>query len=149
MSIASDVRTYAGAALAQGRQVVDQTQARLGGPVALTDKAKETYAELRERGEALYERVSALPVVGSVTAAAGSLTKNEQVIKALHLAEFAAGAVIDTVNARVVTPIRALLEQQTAPAAPAKREVPAAEETVVTEQVHAKRTTPRRATAKS
>lgn len=151
MSIANDVRTYAGAALAQGKQVVDQTQARLGGPVALTDKAKETYAGLRERSEALYQRVSALPVVGSVTTAVNGLTKNEQVSKALHAAEFAAGAVIDTVNARVLTPIRSLLEQEPARTTAAKADVADAEGAAVTEQeqVPAKRTTPRRTTAKS
>lgn len=148
MSIASDVRTYAGAAFAQGKQVVDQTQARLGSSAELTDKARETYAELRERGEALYQRISVLPVVGQLTEAASSLSKNEQVNKALHVAELAAAAVIDTINARVLTPIRSLLDQQLAPK-PAKADTPAAESTVVTEQVSAKRTTPRRTTAKS
>src|SRR6266536_3253903 len=79
MSIASDVRAYADSALEQGKQVVDQAQARLtearadaadlAGKAATkaASKATETYTDLLAKGEALYERVSALPVVEKVS----------------------------------------------------------------------------------
>jgi hypothetical protein len=86
MSITNDVRTYADAALGQGKHVVDQAQAKLtdtftgvagdatvvvekvqGRAQGLASKASETYGELAKLGESLYERVSALPVVDSVS----------------------------------------------------------------------------------
>jgi hypothetical protein len=183
MSIASDVRSYADSALEQGKQVVDQAQSRFsdvqGGAQDLAGKAagkaSETYTDLRTRGEALYERVSTLPVVERATAVAEpyvaqlngyrttvsdkveqlytDLKKNDQVAKVLGAAETAAGVVIETVNDRVVNPVKSLLEREpvtdakpttakaptAAPAtAPAKAAAPA--------KAPAKRTTTRRTT---
>lgn len=160
MSITSDVRSYADAALEQGRQVVDQAQARFtgvrgdatnlankvtgtAGDVAekvedgaqgFADKASETCADLWVRGEALYGRVSSLPAVESVTSTVepylaqlnayriaatekaedlyAELKKNEQVAKALHVAETAAGLVLESVNERLVNPVKARLERE-------------------------------------
>jgi hypothetical protein len=150
MSIASDVRSYADSALEQGKQVVDQAQSRLGevqdnaqdfaskAASKASSKASETYADLRTRGEELYERVSTLPVVERATAVAEpyvsqvsaqlngyrttvtdkveqlytDLKKNDQVAKVLSVAETAAGVVIETVNERVVNPVKSLLERE-------------------------------------
>jgi hypothetical protein len=175
MSIASDVRSYADAALEQGRQVVDQAQARFtgvrgdatdlankvtgtagdvveNGAQSFADRASETCADLRVRSEALYGRVSSLPAVESVTSTVepyvaqlnayriaatdkaeelyAELKKNEQVAKALNVAEAAAGVVVETVNERVVNPVKSMLEREpvtrTTPAAEAKPAKPAA-----------------------
>jgi hypothetical protein len=151
MSIANDLRSYADSALEQGRQVVDQAQSRFsdvqGNAQDITGKAAgkatATYADLRTKGEALYGRVSTLPVVEQVTAtvepyvahlngyrtvvvekveqAYTDLKKNDQVAKVLGVAETAAGVVVETVNERVVTPVKSLLdhEPETATKAPA------------------------------
>jgi len=185
MSIASDVRSYADSALEQGKQVVDQAQSRFsdvqGGAQDFASKtagkaavkASETYTDLRTRGEAIYERVSTLPVVERATTVAEpyvaqlngyrttvsdkveqlytDLKKNDQVAKVLGVAETAAGVVIETVNDRVVNPVKSLLEREpvtdskpttakapTAEAAPVKAAAPA--------KAPAKRTTTRRTT---
>ena len=152
MSIASDVRSYADTALEQG---------------------KTTYTDLRTKGEALYGRVTTLPVVEQVSSTVEpyvaqlngyrttvtdkveqlytDLKKNDQVAKALGVAEQAAGVVIETVNERVVNPVKSLLDRETvteakpttaktptAEAAPAKATAPA-------KAAPAKRTTTRRA----
>jgi hypothetical protein len=151
MSIANDLRSYADSALEQGRQVVDQAQSRFsdvqGNAQDITGKAAgkatATYADLRTKGETLYGRVSTLPGVEQVTAtvepyvaqlngyrvvvaekveqAYTDLKKNDQVAKVLGVAETAAGVVIETVNERVVTPVKSLLdhESETATKAPA------------------------------
>lgn len=187
MSIASDVRSYADSALEQGKQVVDQAQSRLGevqdnaqdfasktaGKAA--SKASETYADLRTRGEELYERVSTLPVVERATSVAEpyvaqlngyrttvtdkveqlytDLKKNDQVAKVLGVAETAAGVVIETVNERVVNPVKSLLEREPVtdskpttaktPAAPAAE---ASAKPAAPAKAPAKRTTTRRTT---
>lgn len=165
MSIASDVRSYADSALEQGKQVG---------------------ADLRNRGEALYERVSTLPVVERATAVAEpyvaqlngyrttvtdkveqlytDLKKHDQVAKVLGVAELAAGVVVETVNERVVNPVKSLLEREpvteakpttaktpvpAATAAPAQSPVAAAAPAKTTspaKAVPAKRTTTRRTT---
>ncbi len=158
MSITNDVRTYADVALEQGKHVVDQAQAAVSERITgvagdatvvvekvqsraqnLASKASETYSELAGLGESLYERVSTLPVVDSVsstvepyvaqlngyrTAFTGKveelyadLKKNEQVAKVLDSAELAATAVLDTVNERVIKPVRSAV----APAPASKR----------------------------
>lgn len=138
MSIASDVRSYADSALEQGKHA-----------------AAEAYADLRTRGEALYERVSTLPVVERATAVAepyvsqvgaqlngyratvtdkveqlyADLKKNDQVAKVLGVAETAAGVVVETVNERVVTPVKSILDREPATEAkptPATAPAPAA-----------------------
>src|SRR3954468_463409 len=81
MSFANDVRSYADAALEQGKHVVDQAQSRLSevAPTEVVDKVQDraqdfatrataTYADLARKGESLYERVSAMPIVESVSA---------------------------------------------------------------------------------
>ena len=185
MSIASDVRSYADTALEQGKQVVDQAQARisdvqgnaqdLAGKAAT--KASETYTDLRTRGEALYERVSTLPVVEQVSSTVEpyvaqlngyrttvtekveqvytDLKKNDQVAKVLGVAETAAGVVIETVNDRVVNPVKSLLDRApitdakptTAKTAPAATPAAApAKTTASAKATPAKRTTTRRTT---
>lgn len=190
MSIASDVRSYADSALEQGKQVVDQAQSRLGevqdnaqdfasktaGKAA--SKASETYADLRTRGEELYERVSTLPVVERATAVAEpyvaqlsgyrttvtdkveqlytDLKKNDQVAKVLGVAETAAGVVIETVNERVVNPVKSLLEREPVtdskpttaktPATPAAPAAEASAKPAAPAKAPAKRTTTRRTT---
>jgi hypothetical protein len=148
MSIANDVRSYADSALEQGRQVVDQAQARFSGVQGnaqdfagkAADKAGATYADLRTKSEALYGRVSTLPVVEQVTStvepyvaqfsaqlhgyrttvaekveqAYADLKKNDQAAKVLAAAEAAAGVVVETVNDRVVTPVKSLLDREPA-----------------------------------
>ena len=156
MSITNDVRTYADVALEQGKHVVDQAQAavteRITGVAGdatvvvekvqsraqgLASKASETYGELASLGESLYERVSALPVVDSVSSTVepyvaqlngyrtafaekveelyADLKKNEQVAKVLDSAELAATAVLDTVNERVIKPVRSAVAPAPAP----------------------------------
>lgn len=159
MSIANDLRSYADSALEQGRQVVDQAQSRFsdvqGNAQDITGKAAgkatATYADLRTKGEALYGRVSTLPVVEQVSAtvepyvahlngyrtvvaekveqAYTDLKKNDQVAKVLGVAETAAGVVIETVSERVVTPVKSLLDHEPATATKA----PAAFDTVPAE----------------
>ncbi len=96
MSITNDVRSYADAALEQGKQAVDHAQAKLtevagdatglagkvGGTAAevaekvqghaqgFAGKASGTYGELRNFGESVYGRVVALPVVESAASTA-------------------------------------------------------------------------------
>jgi hypothetical protein len=156
MSITNDVRTYADVALEQGKHVVDQAQAavteRITGVAGdatvvvekvqsraqgLASKASETYGELASLGESLYERVSALPVVDSVSSTVepyvaqlngyrtaftekveelyAELKKNEQVAKVLDSAELAATAVLDAVNERVIKPVRSAVAPAPAP----------------------------------
>jgi hypothetical protein len=184
MSIASDVRSYADSALEQGKQVVDQAQSRFsdvqGGAQDLAGKAavraSETYTDLRTRGEAIYERVSTLPVVERATSVAEpyvaqlngyrttvsdkveqlytDLKKNDQVAKVLGVAETAAGVVIETVNDRVVNPVKSLLEREpVTDAKPTTAKAPTAEATPATPaktaapaKAPAKRTTTRRTT---
>ena len=165
MSITNDVRTYADVALEQGKHVVDQAQAavteRITGVAGdatvvvekvqsraqgLASKASETYGELASLGESLYERVSALPVVDSVSSTVepyvaqlngyraaftekveelyADLKKNEQVAKVLDSAELAATAVLDTVNERVIKPVRSAVAPAPAPK-PAPKPAPA------------------------
>ncbi|HEY7046810.1 MAG TPA: hypothetical protein VH373_06280 [Jatrophihabitantaceae bacterium] len=148
MSIANDVRSYADSALEQSRQVVDQAQARFSGVQGnaqdfagkAADKASATYADLRTKSEALYGRVSTLPVVERVTStvepyvaqfsaqlngyrttvaekveqAYADLKKNDQAARMLGAAEAAAGVVIETVNERVVTPVKSVLDREPA-----------------------------------
>ena len=186
MSIASDVRSYADSALEQGRQVVDQAadQARarfgdaqgnaqdLAGKAA--SKATATYTDLRTKGEALYGRVSALPVVEQVSStvepyvsqfgaqlngyrttvaekvdqAYAELKKNDQIAKVLGVAETAAGVVVETVNERVVTPVKSLLDREpaTATKAPAPFDSAPAEAPAKTP---AKATSPAKAPARA
>jgi hypothetical protein len=163
MSITNEVRTYADAALEQGKQVVDQAQARLTDRIntvaddatvvvekvqdraqGLVSKASETYGELAGLGESLYERVSTLPVVDSLSSTVepyvaqlkgygtvvaekaeelfADLKKNEQFAKVLGSAELAATAVLETVNERVIKPVRSAV----APAPTHKRTAPSA-----------------------
>jgi len=152
MSIASDVRTYADTALEQG---------------------KTTYTDLRTKGEALYGRVTTLPVVEQVSSTVEpyvaqlngyrttvtdkveqlytDLKKNDQVAKALGVAEQAAGVVIETVNERVVNPVKSLLDRETVTEAKPAAKTPAAEaapakSTTPAKAAPAKRTTTRRTT---
>jgi len=152
MSIASDVRTYADTALEQG---------------------KTTYTDLRTKGEALYGRVTTLPVVEQVSSTVEpyvaqlngyrttvtdkveqlytDLKKNDQVAKALGVAEQAAGVVIETVNERVVNPVKSLLDRETVTEAKPAAKTPAAEaapakSTTPAKAAPAKRTTSRRTT---
>ena len=156
MSITSDVRTYADVALEQGKHVVDQAQAavtdRITGVAGdatvvvekvqsraqgLASKASETYGELASLGGSLYERVSALPVVDSVSSTVepyvaqlngyrtaftekieelyADLKKNEQVARVLDGAELAATVVLDTVNERMIKPVRSAVAPAPAP----------------------------------
>ncbi len=192
MSIASDVRSYADAALEQGKHVVDQAQARLtevAGDVGATeaaekvqDRAQEfasrataTYVDLARKGESFYERVSAMPIVETVTSTVepyvkqfdgyriaftekveefyAELKKNEQVAKVLDGAESAAGVVVGTVNEHVVKPVRSLVEHapivQTARPAPRKAapaKSTAPRKTAARKTAPAKRTAPRKTT---
>lgn len=171
MSLVSDVRSYADSALEQGKQAVDQAQSRFsdvqGSAQDLAGKAvrqaSDTYADLRTRGEAVYERVSTLPVVERATAVAEpyvaqlngyrtavtdkveqlytDLKKNDQVAKVLGVAETAAGVVIETVNERVVNPVKSLLERE-----PVTDSRPTAAKTPVAAATPAK-TTPAKTTA--
>jgi heparin binding hemagglutinin HbhA len=185
VSITSDVRSYADAALEQGKHVVDQAQARLTDVAGdtpskvqdraqgLATKASATYGELRER-------VATLPGVETVSSTVepyvaqlhdyrvalaekveefySGLKNNEQAAKVLAPAELAASVVIDTVNARVVKPVRSLIEPApaapattappAAPAAPATPEPPAATTAPPAKPAPAKRAAPRRTTAK-
>jgi len=152
MSIASDVRSYADTALEQG---------------------KTTYTDLRTKGEALYGRVTTLPVVEQVSSTVEpyvaqlngyrttvtdkveqlytDLKKNDQVAKALGVAEQAAGVVIETVNERVVNPVKSLLDRETVTEAKPAAKTPAAEAAPVksatpAKAAPAKRTTTRRTT---
>jgi len=152
MSIASDVRSYADTALEQG---------------------KTTYTDLRTKGEALYGRVTTLPVVEQVSSTVEpyvaqlngyrttvtdkveqlytDLKKNDQVAKALGVAEQAAGVVIETVNERVVNPVKSLLDRETVTEAKPAAKTPAAEaapakSTTPAKAAPAKRTTTRRTT---
>jgi hypothetical protein len=203
MSITSDVRSYADAAVEQGKQVVDQAQSRLTGVASdatelagkvsgtatevaekvqghaqgLTGKAIETAGELRTFGETLYERVIAWPVVETVASSVepylgqlkeygatvterieefyADLKKNDQVAKALDSAEFVAGAVIDTVSARVVKPVRSYVEGATGAAAASTEPAPSTAEqaaptrTTTVKATPAKRTAPRRPATKA
>lgn len=156
MSITNDVRTYADVALEQGKHAVDQAQAavteRITGVAGdatvvvekvqsraqgLVSKASETYGELASLGESLYERVSALPVVDSVSSTVepyvaqlngyrtaftekveelyADLKKNEQFAKVLDGAELAATVVLDTVTERVIKPVRSAVAPAPAP----------------------------------
>jgi len=158
MSITSDVRSYADAAVEQGKQVIDQAQARLTGVAGdvgaaevvdkvqdraqdLAARATAAYVDFSHRGEQFYERVSALPIVGSVSTAVepyvaqlndyrvaftgkveglyADLKQNDQVAKVLDTAEQAAGLVLGTVNEKVVKPVRSLVEH--APIGPPTR----------------------------
>ena len=153
MSITSDVRSYADAALEQGRHVVDQAQGRAHG---LAGKASATYTDLRGRVVALpgVEAVSStvepyvaqlhgyrVALTGKVEELYSGLKSNEQVAKALAPAELFVGVVLDTVDERVVKPVRSFIE----PAA----EKPAAEsaaEPAAAKPAPAKRAAPRRTT---
>jgi hypothetical protein len=146
VSISNDVRSYADSALEQGKQVIDQAATR----------ALATCAGLRSRGEALYGQVSTLPVVQQVSATVeqiyADVKKNDQVAKVLGVAEQAAGAVIETVNERVVNPVKALIDREpgTGPAAgasPAKQSSTATSTAASTAKtVPAKRPPARRST---
>ncbi len=96
MSITNDVRSYADAALEQGKQAVDQAQSKLtevvgdatglagkvsgtaaevaekvqGHAQGFAGKASDTYGELRNFGESIYGRVVALPAVESMASTA-------------------------------------------------------------------------------
>jgi len=79
------------------------------------------------------------------------LKKNDQVAKALGVAEQAAGVVIETVNERVVNPVKSLLDRETVTEAKPAAKTPAAEaapakSTTPAKAAPAKRTTTRRTT---
>ena len=175
MSITNDVRSYADAALEQGKHVIDQAQTRLTDVAEdasqaadkvqdrahdLATKASKTYGELHERVTSLpgVETVSStvepylerlnvyrITVTEKVEELYANLKKNEQIAKMLAPAEHAARTVMDTVNERVVTPVRTLVELESS-----KRHAPksAAKATPI-KATAAKRTTPRRATPKA
>lgn len=172
MSTTNDVRSYADAALEQGKHVVDQAQTRLTDVARdaseaaekvqdrahdLATKASRTYGELRERVTSLpgVETVSStvepylerlneyrITLTEKVEELYGDLKKNAQIAKMLAPAEHAANMAMATVNERVVKPVRSLAEPER-PKRQARK--PAAKATPI-KATPAKRAAPRRAT---
>ncbi len=116
MSITNDVRTYADVALEQGKHVVDQAQAAVSERITgVAGDATVVVEKVQSRAQNLASKASETYFTGKVEELYGDLKKNEQVAKVLDSAELAATVVLDTVNERVIKPVRSAVAPAPAP----------------------------------
>jgi uncharacterized protein YjbJ (UPF0337 family) len=125
MSITSDLRAYADDALEQGKKVVRDTQSQLNDVTGqanefvgkLTDTAKDNVAGLRAQAEKTLDlgpiKNAVEPYVAQARGYADQLLatarKDKRVAALLDSAESVTGAVVETVQERVVKPVQQLL----------------------------------------
>jgi hypothetical protein len=120
MSITSDVKGYADAAVEQGKQVVDLAQARLAKSANEAAKLADLDAVKGTVGGYLAQAKSATgAVAGKADELVNDLKKDPRVARALDEAELVAATVVETMKEKVVAPALTLLGHR--PAAPSRR----------------------------
>jgi len=120
MPITSDIRAYADSAIEQSKQVTGTVTARVSG---LSAKAQSTVSDLRTQAEKAFNidafkaavepyRAHAKEYRTAVTDRAsglvGTVTSDKRVAKVVDTAESLSGAVVGTVQQRVVKPVQNL-----------------------------------------
>jgi len=120
MPITSDIRAYADSALEQGKQVTGTVTARVSG---LSAKAQSTVSDLRSQAEKAFNidafkaavepyRAHAKEYRTAVTDRAsglvGTVSSDKRVAKVVDNAQSLSGAVVGTVQQRVVKPVQNL-----------------------------------------
>lgn len=156
MSIATDIRSYADNALAQGKQVIDQAQENVSG---LTAKATDAVTDLRTQAEKAVNldaiKTAIEPYLAQAKGYSTTVTdraedlfntvKNDKrVALVVTKAEQFSGTVVETVQERIVKPVQSLTGIG---AKPATKAAPKPAATKVTPKPVAK-TTARKAPAK-
>jgi hypothetical protein len=135
MSIASDLRSYADNAVNQGKHALDSAQAQLndvtGNATELYGKAADAVSDLRAQAEKAVNldaiKTAVEPYLqqarGYVQTAGdraevllGTVKSDKRVAQLVDVA----GAVVETVQQRVVQPVQALTRRETKPAPVAK-----------------------------
>jgi heparin binding hemagglutinin HbhA len=120
MSVTSDVKGYADAAVEQGKQVVDLAQARLAKSANEAAKLADLDAVKGTVGGYLAQAKSATgAVAGKADELVNDLKKDPRVARALDEAELVAATVVETMKEKVVAPALTLLGRR--PAAPSRR----------------------------
>jgi hypothetical protein len=129
MSIATDIRSYADNALAQGKQVFDQAQENVFG---LTTKATDAVSDLRSQAEKAVNldaiKTAVEPYLAQAKGYSTTVTdraeelfntvKNDKrVALVVSKAEELTGAVVETVQDRIVKPVQTLTGRGSKPAA--------------------------------
>ncbi|HEV7193817.1 MAG TPA: hypothetical protein VGN35_11510 [Jatrophihabitantaceae bacterium] len=120
MSIATDIRSYADNALAQGKQVIDQAQENVSG---LTTKATDAVTDLRTQAEKAVNldaiKTAVEPYLAQAKGYSTTVTdraeelfntvKNDKrVALVVTKAEEFTGTVVETVQERIVKPVQSL-----------------------------------------
>src|SRR5579885_1544755 len=155
MSIATDIRSYADNAVAQGKQVFDQAQENVSG---LTSKAAEAVTDLRAQAEKAVNieavKTAIEPYLAQAKGYSTTVTdraeelfntvKNDKRVAAVVAkAEEFTGTVVETVQERIVKPVQSLTGLGGKPAAkpaPAKAAAkPAAAKTAPARKAPAKK----------
>lgn len=120
MSIATDIRSYADNALAQGKQVIDQAQENVSG---LTSKATDAVTDLRAQAEKAVNldaiKTAIEPYLAQAKGYSTTVTdraeelfatvKNDKRVSlVVSKAEQLSGTVVETVQERIVKPVQSL-----------------------------------------
>jgi len=157
MSIATDIRSYADNALAQGKQVIDQAQENVSG---LTAKATDAVTDLRAQAEKAVNldaiKTAIEPYLAQAKGYSTTVTdraeelfntvKNDKRVSlVVSKAEQLSGTVVETVQERIVKPVQSLTGIGSKPA-PKAAPKPAAKATTTPKP--AAKTTARKAPAR-
>jgi hypothetical protein len=136
MSIATDIRTYADNALAQGKQVIDQAQENVSG---LTTKASDTVNDLRAQAEKAVNLDAVKTAIEPYLAQAkgysttvtdraeelfNTVKNDKRVALVVSKAEEFTGTVVETVQERIVKPVQSLTGLGSKPSKPAVKTAP-------------------------
>jgi hypothetical protein len=136
MSIATDIRTYADNALAQGKQVIDQAQENVSG---LTTKASDTVNDLRAQAEKAVNLDAVKTAIEPYLAQAkgysttvtdraeelfNTVKNDKRVALVVSKAEEFTGTVVETVQVRIVKPVQSLTGLGSKPSKPAAKAAP-------------------------
>ena len=120
MSIATDIRSYADNAFAQGKQVIDQAQENVSG---LTSKATDAVTDLRAQAEKAVNldaiKTAIEPYLAQAKGYSTTVTdraeelfatvKNDKRVSlVVSKAEQLSGTVVETVQERIVKPVQSL-----------------------------------------
>ncbi|WP_375482136.1 hypothetical protein [uncultured Jatrophihabitans sp.] len=147
MSIASDIRTYADSAVAQGKQSLASAQAQLGGVAgtandyasSFADKAGDTVNDLRATAEKTINldaiRTAVEPYLTQVKEYGASVTdraelvltnlrSDKRVARVLDSATAVTDVVVEQVNDRIVKPVQSVTGIGVKQAAPARKPAP-------------------------
>lgn len=124
MSITSDIRSYADTAVSQGKQVLDQAQAQLdhvsGQANDFVGKARDNVSDIADKAVNLDAITTAVEpylaqlkeystiVTDKFEGIVAGVRSDKRVSKLVDRAESVTGAVVETVNERVLKPVQSL-----------------------------------------